>query len=82
MVDRKVTTIPVYLMILIPPCVFINFTTFTFDALIPTSDLAYTLYRIASHCATCGQYFCKSCGGLVGIQNKTMPQALVKAAIG
>jgi hypothetical protein len=37
---------------------------------------------ICINCATCGQYFCKSCGGLVGIQNKTMPQALVKAAIG
>ena len=35
-------------------------------------------------CATCGQYFCKSCGRLVGIQIKTIPQAALEtvAAIG
>lgn len=39
---------------------------------------------ISVSCPTCGQYFCKSCGRLVGCQINTIPQAAMKtvASIG
>jgi hypothetical protein len=33
-------------------------------------------------CVTCGEYFCKSCGRLVGNQIKTIPQAAMKTVVG